>query len=47
MADVKAENEPALVERWLQDQQEWQRTLLSYLDSMMKKDDPMTEGSSQ
>ena len=39
MADVKAENEPALVERWLQDQQEWQRTLLSYLDSMMKKDD--------
>ena len=39
MADVKAENEPALVERWLQDQQEWQRTLRSYLDSMMKQDD--------
>jgi hypothetical protein len=39
VADVKAEHEPALVERWLQEQQEWQRTLLSYLDSMMKKDD--------
>lgn len=39
MADGKAEPEPALVERWLQDQQQWQRTILAYLDSMIKNDD--------
>lgn len=31
--------EPTLAERWLQDQQHWQRTLLTYLDSMMKNDE--------
>ena len=31
--------EPTLVERWLQDQQQWQRTLFTYLDSMMKNDE--------
>jgi hypothetical protein len=28
-----------LVERWLQDQQQWQRTIFTYLDSMMKNDE--------
>jgi hypothetical protein len=31
--------EPTLVERWLQDQQQWQRTALAYLDSMAKNED--------
>jgi len=31
--------EPTFVERWLQDQQQWQRTLFTYLDSMMKNDE--------
>jgi len=31
--------EPTLVERWLQDQQAWQKTAMSYLDSMVKNDD--------
>ena len=31
--------DPTLVERWLQDQQQWQRTLFTYLDSMMKNDE--------
>jgi hypothetical protein len=31
--------DPTLVERWLQDQQQWQRTLFNYLDSMMKHDE--------
>lgn len=31
--------EPTLVERWLQDQQQWQKTLFTYLDSMMKNDE--------
>jgi hypothetical protein len=40
MADGKTSNpEPTLVERWLQDQQQWQRTLFTYLDSMMKNDE--------
>ena len=33
------DQEPTLVERWLQDQQQWQRTLFTYLDSMMKNDE--------
>ena len=39
MAETKAENEPTIVERWLEDQQQWQRTMLAYLDSMTKNDD--------
>ena len=39
MAEARDDNEPTLVERWLQDQQQWQRTLLAYLDSMVKNDD--------
>ena len=33
------DQEPTLVERWLQDQQQWQRTLFTYLDSIMKNDE--------
>ena len=39
MADADGKNEPSLVERWLQEQAQWQRTMLSYLDSMTKDDD--------
>jgi hypothetical protein len=40
MSDSDASKaEPTLVERWLQDQQQWQRTLFTYLDSMMKNDE--------
>ena len=39
MAEARDDNEPALVERWLHDQQQWQRTLLAYLDSMVKNED--------
>jgi hypothetical protein len=39
VTDAKGERDPTLVERWLQEQQEWQRTLLAYVDSMVKKDD--------
>ena len=31
--------DPTLVQRWLQDQQQWQKTLFTYLDSMMKNDE--------
>ena len=37
--EAKAENEPTLVEQWLKDQQQWQRTLLAFLDSAVKNDD--------
>jgi hypothetical protein len=33
------DTDPTLVERWLQDQQQWQRTLFTYLDSLMKNDE--------
>ena len=39
MAESEPSPEPTLVERWLQDQQQWQRTLFTYLDSMMKNDE--------
>lgn len=31
--------QPTLVERWLADQQAWQKTALTYLDSMVKNDE--------
>jgi hypothetical protein len=37
--DAKSDHEPTLVERWLQEQQEWQRTLRTYVDSMAKNDE--------
>ena len=40
MAESDASHaDPTLVERWLQDQQQWQKTLFTYLDSMMKNDE--------
>ena len=37
VTDVKAGN--TLVERWIEDQREWQKTATAYLDSMVKNDD--------
>lgn len=31
--------DPSLVERWIEDQREWQKTAMSYLDSMVKNDE--------
>ena len=39
MTNPKVDPEPTLVERWLQEQQEWQRTLRSYVDSIAKDDE--------
>ena len=44
MAEQNADNadkeaETPLVERWLKEQQEWQKTVMSYMDSMVKNDD--------
>jgi len=39
LADENKSNAPPLVERWLAEQQQWQRTLLTYLDSMVKNDE--------
>lgn len=37
--DGKAAKDPTLVERWIEDQREWQKTAMSYLDSMVKNDE--------
>jgi hypothetical protein len=38
--DGKAAKNPSpLVERWIEDQREWQKTAMAYLDSMVKNDD--------
>jgi len=39
VADDKTNNDPPLIERWLAEQQQWQRTFLTYMDSMVKNDD--------
>ena len=39
MPDQKSDNEPTIIERWLEDQQEWQKTAMNYLDSMAQNDD--------
>jgi hypothetical protein len=39
VADDKPTTEPPLIERWLAEQQQWQRTLLTYMDSMVKNDE--------
>ena len=36
---TKPNNDPPLIERWLAEQQQWQRTFLTYMDSMVKNDD--------
>lgn len=35
-------SQPTLVERWLEEQQQWQRTLLTYFDSMVKNEEFLT-----
>ena len=37
--DAKAAKDPSLVERWIEDQREWQKTAMAYLDSLVKNDD--------
>jgi hypothetical protein len=37
--DGKAAKDTSLIERWLEDQREWQKTAMAYLDSMVKNDD--------
>jgi hypothetical protein len=37
--DTNNDNGLTIVERWLEEQQHWQRTVLTYLDSMVKDDD--------
>jgi len=39
VADDKTTNEAPLIERWLAEQQQWQRTFLTYMDSMVKSED--------
>jgi len=39
VADDKTNTDPSLIERWLAEQQQWQRTFLTYMDSMVKNDD--------
>jgi outer membrane murein-binding lipoprotein Lpp len=39
VADDRKNNDAPLIERWLAEQQQWQRTFLTYLDSMVKNDD--------
>ena len=39
MADDKTNHDPSLIERWLAEQQQWQRTFLTYMDSMVKNDE--------
>ena len=39
MADDKTTNDSPLIERWLAEQQQWQKTFLTYMDSMVKNDE--------
>jgi hypothetical protein len=39
VADDKPNNDAPLIERWLAEQQQWQRTFMTYMDSMVKNDD--------
>jgi hypothetical protein len=39
MSEEKAANEPTLVDKWIKDQQEWQKTAAEYFDSMVKNDE--------
>jgi hypothetical protein len=39
VADGAADKDPSIIDRWLSDQQQWQRTILAYLDSMAKNED--------
>jgi hypothetical protein len=37
--DAKHAKDSSLVERWIEDQREWQKTAMTFLDSMVKNDD--------
>jgi hypothetical protein len=37
--EQKESTEPTLVEKWMDEQQQWQRTMLTYLDSLAKNED--------
>ena len=37
--DAKAAKDSSLVDRWIEDQREWQKTAMAYMDSMVKNDD--------
>ena len=39
MTEEKAESEPTLVEKWIKEQQEWQKTATAYFDSLVRNDD--------
>lgn len=39
MSDEKAESEPTLVDKWIKEQQEWQKTATAYFDSLVRNDD--------
>ena len=39
MADEQPKDNRPFVERWLEDQQEWQKTMLTYMDSMANNDE--------
>ena len=39
MVEEQPKPEPTLVDRWLDEQQQWQKTLLTYLDSLGKNED--------
>ncbi len=39
MADDKKNDDVPLVERWLAEQQQWQRTFTTYMDSLVKNED--------
>jgi hypothetical protein len=39
MSDEKPQSEPTLVEKWVKDQQEWQKMAMEYFDSMVKNDE--------
>lgn len=39
MADEKTTFDAPLIERWLAEQQQWQRTFLTFMDSMVKNED--------
>jgi hypothetical protein len=42
VADEKPEQESTVVERWLAEQQQWQRTVMTYVDSLVKNDEFLT-----
>jgi hypothetical protein len=39
MSDEKPSAEPTLVEKWIRDQQEWQKIATDYFDSMVRNDE--------